>query len=118
MDLLNTASGSRKSECKRKKPAESPLFGSSWLWTHPKDGISLSLSLSLKKKEESRRKMKMEEKKVETKAKNAGYPAVSTTFYDSGTSTCLAVAQHGMIVEPRIAVAQHGTLKKYGREGE
>ena len=25
--------------------------------------------------------------KVETKAKNAGYPAVSTTFYDSGTST-------------------------------
>ena len=80
---------------------------------------SLSLSLSFsKKKEESRRKMKMEEKKVETKAKNAGYPAVSTTFYDSGTSTCLAVAQHGMIVEPRIAVAQHGTLKKYGREGE
>ncbi len=52
---------------------------------------------SLFKKKKGREQKKDEDgrEKVETKAKNAGYPAVSTTFYDSGTSTCLAVAQHG-----------------------
>jgi hypothetical protein len=88
-NILRKNQKAKKETQKKKKPAESPSFGSSWIGRHSKNGFSPSSSSSSssgreKKKENSRiRKMKMEKESrsgSRRKPENAGYPAVSTTF--------------------------------------
>jgi hypothetical protein len=87
-NILRKNQKAKKETQKKKKPAESPSFGSSWIGRHSKNGFSpsssSSFSLEGKKKENSRiRKMKMEKESrsgSRRKPENAGYPAVSTTF--------------------------------------
>jgi hypothetical protein len=82
-----------KSECKEKKPVESPSFGSKassdailkMVFALPRfPPLSLSLFTKKWEKKGRRRRMKMEKKESRSRSKRkpeyAGYPAVFTSF--------------------------------------